>query len=68
VSIIQVVTAPFTVSADLSPFLPRIDGEPVEKIRLAAVYGGTSQMYFITRSGKEVPAGKEFSLSGGPVQ
>lgn len=35
-----------------SPFM--IGGEPVEKIRVAARYGGGSTMTYITRSGKEI--------------
>jgi hypothetical protein len=60
VSVIQVVTNAFTITADLAPFLPLIDGEPVEQIRLAAAYGGGSQVFYITKSGKEVPAERYF--------
>jgi len=35
-----------------SPFL--IGGEPVEKVRVAAQYGGGSSVTYITRSGKEI--------------
>jgi hypothetical protein len=36
-----------------SPFL--IGGEPIEKIRVAAQYGGRSSITYITRSGREIP-------------
>jgi hypothetical protein len=36
-----------------SPFL--IGEEPVEKVRVAAQYGGRSSITYITRSGKEIP-------------
>jgi hypothetical protein len=60
VSVIQVVTSSFTITADLAPFLPLVDGEPVEQIRLAASYGAGSQVFYITKSGKEVPAERYF--------
>jgi len=60
VSVIQVVTNAFTITADLAPHLPLIDGEPVEQIRLATAYGGGSHVFYITRSGKEVPAERYF--------
>lgn len=60
VSVIQVVTSAFTITADLAPYLPLIDGEPVEQIRLAAAYGAGSQVFYITKSGKEVPAERYF--------
>ncbi len=60
VSVIQVVTNAFTITADLAPYLPLIDGEPVEQIRLAAAYGAGSQVFYITKSGKEVPAERYF--------
>jgi hypothetical protein len=60
VSVIQVVTNAFTITADLAPFLPFVDGEPVERIRLAAAYGASPQVFYITKSGKEVPAEKYF--------
>jgi hypothetical protein len=55
-----VVTGAFTITADLAPYLPLIDGEPVEQIRLAAAYGAGSQIFYITKSGKEVPAERYF--------
>jgi hypothetical protein len=45
-------TATFSSTAALeSPFM--IGGEPVEKIRVAARYGGESSITYITSSGKE---------------
>jgi hypothetical protein len=40
-----------TVSADFPVFA---EGEKVEKIRIAAAFGGPSEVFLITESGKEV--------------
>ncbi|MBI4515695.1 MAG: hypothetical protein HY699_07760 [Deltaproteobacteria bacterium] len=35
----------------------QIDGEPIEKVRVAATYGGGSSLTYITASGRGIPAG-----------
>ena len=42
-----------------------IDGEEIEKIRVAAAYGGPSSLTYITAFGREVPAEAVFSREGG---
>jgi hypothetical protein len=49
------VSANFTLPQIASLF-PLIDGEPVERIMVAAAYGQPSTVTLITRSGREVPA------------
>jgi hypothetical protein len=55
----SVITATITISlptlADMR--LPsRINGEPVEKVEIAATFGGKSRLTYITQSGKRIPA------------
>ncbi len=38
----------------LASLFPLIDGEPVDRIMVAAVYGGPSTVTLITKSGREV--------------
>jgi hypothetical protein len=38
-----------------NPFPVFVEGEKVEKIKVAAVYGGDSSIYLVTESGREVP-------------
>ncbi|MBI5378841.1 MAG: hypothetical protein HZA23_01620, partial [Nitrospirae bacterium] len=44
--------ATFTVTQTAKTF----DGEPIEKVRVAATYGGPSRVTYLTKSGREVPA------------
>ncbi len=48
--------ASFTLTAQVASLYPLIDGEPVERIMLAANYGGPSTVTLITKSGKKVTA------------
>ncbi len=48
-------SAAFTLP-QLASLLPLIDGEPVERIMVAAEYGGPSTLTLVTRSGKEIRA------------
>lgn len=46
--------ATFTLP-QLAGLFPLIDGEPVERIVVAATYGEPSSVSLVTKSGKEVP-------------
>ena len=46
----------FTVPVQVAALYPMIDGEPVDRVLVAATFGGLSMVTLITRSGKEVPA------------
>jgi hypothetical protein len=48
-------SATFTVQTASNPFPVYAQGEKVEKIRVAATFGGQSTIYLITESGKEIP-------------
>ncbi len=49
-------SASFTLPALVAGLYPLIDGEPVERVMVAAAYGEPSKVTLITRSGKEIPA------------
>jgi len=52
--------ATFTVAAQpgqTPTVVGSIDGEKIEKVRVAAIYGGRSSLTYITASGREVAAG-----------
>ncbi len=53
-------SASFTLPAQVAGLYPLIDGEPVERVMVAAGYGEPSTVTLITRSGKEVPAAQVF--------
>ncbi len=53
-------SASFTLPAQVAGLFPLIDGEPVERVMVAAGYGEPSTVTLITRSGKEVPAEQVF--------
>jgi hypothetical protein len=53
-------SASFTLPAQVAGLYPLIDGEPVERVMVAAGYGEPSTVTLITRSGKEVPAEQVF--------
>jgi len=63
-----VISAQVTITvaqADSAPILiGSIDGEKVEKIRIATAWGGASSLTYITASGREVPAEAVFSGGG----
>lgn len=48
--------ASFTLPAQTASLYPLIDGEPVERIMIAAHYGAPSTVTLITKSGKKVKA------------
>jgi len=48
-------SATFTVQVASNPFPVYAEGEKVEKIRVAATFGGPSTIFLITGSGKEIP-------------
>ena len=48
------VSAGFTVPVQLAGLFPLIDGEPVERVMLAANFGEPTTVTLITRSGKEL--------------
>jgi hypothetical protein len=48
-------SATFTVQVASNPFPVYAEGEKVEKIRVAATFGGPSTIVLITESGKEIP-------------
>lgn len=51
----SVISASVTLSASAGLGVPFMyGGEPVEKVRLAAQYGGRSSITYITRSGREI--------------
>ncbi len=52
--------ASFTLPALVAGLFPLIDGEPVERVMVAARYGEPSTVTLITRSGKEVPVEQVF--------
>ncbi len=51
--------ASFTLPAQVAALYPLIDGEPVERVIIAANYGEASTVTLITKSGKEMKAGAE---------
>jgi len=51
--------ATFTLAAQTASLIPQINGEPVERIMLAANIGQFPTLTLVTKSGKEIPA-KEF--------
>lgn len=52
--------ASFTVPTQLAALYPLIDGEPVERVMVAANYGQASEVTFFTKSGKEMKADRLF--------
>jgi hypothetical protein len=44
----------FTLPAQVAALYPLIDGEPVERVLLAANFGGPTEITLVTRSGKAV--------------
>jgi len=46
----------FTLPTQVASLYPLIDGEPVDRVMVAAAYGGPSTVTLVTKSGKEVPA------------
>ncbi|MFQ5597534.1 MAG: hypothetical protein ACE5GK_05730, partial [Nitrospiria bacterium] len=48
--------ATFTLPAQTASLVPIIDGEPVERVMLAANIGQSSLLTLVTKSGKAVPA------------
>jgi hypothetical protein len=48
--------ASFTVPVQVAGLYPLIDGEPVERVMVAANYGQASEVTFFTKSGKEMKA------------
>jgi hypothetical protein len=48
----------FTLPAQIAALYPLIDGEPVERILLAANYGGPTTVTLITHSGKQMKVGQ----------
>jgi hypothetical protein len=50
----------FTLPTQTAALFPLIDGEPVDRIMVAATYGEPSTVTLITRSGKEVLAEQVF--------
>lgn len=55
VTAVVMASATFTVQTASNPFPTFAEGERVEKIRVAATFGGPSTIFLITESGKEVP-------------
>jgi len=53
VSVVQ-AWATMTLTGQIVSLLPLIDGEPVERVQVAAVQGERSTLSFVTKSGKEV--------------
>jgi hypothetical protein len=49
-------TASFTITSTTAALFPLMDGEPVERVMVAANYGEPSTVTLITKSGKEVRA------------
>jgi hypothetical protein len=48
--------ANFVIPQQIAALLPEIDGEEIDRMRLASAPGENSALHFITRSGREVPA------------
>jgi hypothetical protein len=53
VSVVQAI-ASFTLTGQTASLFPLIDGEPVERVRLAAGVGAPSTVSLVTASGREV--------------
>jgi len=53
ISVVQAI-ASFTLTGQTASLFPLIDGEPVERVRLAAGVGVPSRLSLVTRSGREV--------------
>jgi len=50
------VHANFSIPAQTAARFPAIDGDPLERIMLAANMGQASTLTLMTKSGKEIPA------------
>jgi len=55
VSLLNVFSS-FTLPTQTASLFPLIDGEPVDRLMVAAVYGGPSTLSLITTSGREIRA------------
>jgi hypothetical protein len=53
VSVIQ-AWATMTLTGQIASLFPLIDGEPVERVQMAAVQGQLSTLNLVTKSGKEI--------------
>lgn len=52
--------ASFTLPVQVAALYPLIDGEPVDRVMVAANYGQASEVTFFTKSGKEMKADRLF--------
>ena len=50
----------FILPTQVASLFPLIDGEPVERVMVAATYGEPSTVTLITKSGKALPADHVF--------
>ncbi len=55
VSVLNVFSG-FTLPTQTASLFPLIDGEPVDRVLVAAAYGGPSTLSLITKSGREIRA------------
>lgn len=53
---VLIAFANFTIPLQTAALLPRIDGEEIDRLMLAAQPGEGSALHFVTKSGREVPA------------
>jgi hypothetical protein len=53
---VLLASATFTLTSDAGGGPVLVEGEAVERVRVTAAWGGSSQVTYITRSGREIAA------------